>query len=573
MYIKTKSFACPLTFASLLSLAGCAVSPSNMEEVTESNQGIAPAPSNSQAAIGPAPASPSATTQRAADANDIARSRAFVDERYRQSDVKHSFKTIFGETVDCIDFFASPGARALSARGTPIRGLPRPPAPPVGASAGARSATDVTFNGQPDDEGHPRACPTSTAPMLRVTVADIQSVGGMDAYLKRHTKPHGSRGPTLSPPGAPAATPADLSHYAHATETVARAPTGSLWTSGEATFSIFSPPVPDNYDHDLSQIWLYSGTGFNTSYISSSSCTTDCIQSVEVGWRVEPKEFQGAHLFTYATANGYFSGSYDGLPGGLKWMPYPEAKMVPGQQLLAGTIGGATHELHVVAQFSAGAGWWIWADVDGANGSWLGYYPSSEYTGPMASNAQTFQAGGEVYNTESTWVVPMGSGSASNAGYGQAAYARNVKVAAGGQSTYYPPSSALSLAVEAPTAYGGTLVAAGGPPSSNWLYWGAAAPSAPPTPCSDLCADPTKVAVNGSLSENNLGTGSVCIETLSRVQGGNCGNMVSPRVLTVNGTSMPCNNSNWTTVPPARNGGYCVQTSAGDRPSAFVTLW
>jgi len=52
-----------------------------------------------------------APVRGSADAHDIARSRAFVDGRYRQSDAKHSFKTIFAETVDCIDFFATPGAR------------------------------------------------------------------------------------------------------------------------------------------------------------------------------------------------------------------------------------------------------------------------------------------------------------------------------------------------------------------------------------------------------------------------------------------------------------------------------
>jgi len=30
---------------------------------------------------------------------------------------------------------------------------------------------------------------------------------------------------------------------------------------------------------------------------------------------------------------------------------------------------------------------------------------------------------------------------------------------------------------------------------------------------------------------------------------------------------------NWTKIPAARGGGYCVQTTTGDYPWAFVTLW
>jgi hypothetical protein len=49
---------------------------------------------------------------------------AWLDSRYHKSDVQHSFKTMFGETVDCVDYFAQPGVRALSARGITIQPQP-----------------------------------------------------------------------------------------------------------------------------------------------------------------------------------------------------------------------------------------------------------------------------------------------------------------------------------------------------------------------------------------------------------------------------------------------------------------
>ncbi len=98
-------------------------------------------------------------------------------------------------------------------------------------------------------------------------------------------------------------------------------------------------------------------------------------------------------------------------------------------------------------------------------------------------------------------------------------------------------------------------------------------PAAPASPCSGLCSNPKKFSWVGSYQGSNIGTGAVCLETTQVVHGGNCGNFVSPRTLRVNGELRPCNNLNWATVPPARNGGYCIQTTAGSHPWAFITTW
>lgn len=94
-------------------------------------------------------------------------------------------------------------------------------------------------------------------------------------------------------------------------------------------------------------------------------------------------------------------------------------------------------------------------------------------------------------------------------------------------------------------------------------------------PCAGLCNNPVvfTIAPYGSYQSGNLGTGNVCRETMSNVVGGNCGNFASPRILTVNGTTMVCNNQNWSFIPAKRNGGYCIQTTSGNWPWAFFTAW
>jgi hypothetical protein len=81
------------------------------------------------------------------------------------------------------------------------------------------------------------------------------------------------------------------------------------------------------------------------------------------------------------------------------------------------------------------------------------------------------------------------------------------------------------------------------------------------------------VIFNGALQSGNLGTQATCHQTAATINGGNCGNFVSPRALFVNGTQMTCNNGNWPTLPAKVNGGYCVYTTAGNQPWAYFTTW
>ena len=92
-------------------------------------------------------------------------------------------------------------------------------------------------------------------------------------------------------------------------------------------------------------------------------------------------------------------------------------------------------------------------------------------------------------------------------------------------------------------------------------------------PCDGICTSPTTFSMSGSYSSGNLGTGTVCRQTTSVVRGGNCGNLVSPRTLSVNGTPMTCNGGSWSTTPAARNGGYCVSATSGNYAWGYFTVW
>lgn len=95
----------------------------------------------------------------------------------------------------------------------------------------------------------------------------------------------------------------------------------------------------------------------------------------------------------------------------------------------------------------------------------------------------------------------------------------------------------------------------------------------PASPCAGLCENPSPVSWSGSYQSGNLGTGAICQETTQPVVGGNCGSLAPGRQLLVNGATQTCNGANWSAVPPPRNGGYCIQTTPGDWPWAFYTLW
>ena len=91
-------------------------------------------------------------------------------------------------------------------------------------------------------------------------------------------------------------------------------------------------------------------------------------------------------------------------------------------------------------------------------------------------------------------------------------------------------------------------------------------------PCAGVCANPTKIPAQ-NFNSMGVGLGAACFETTFNILGGNCFNFTG-RTLKLNGTTETCTGSNWPTPLPAKkNGGYCIDVSAGSNASAgFVTF-
>lgn len=90
------------------------------------------------------------------------------------------------------------------------------------------------------------------------------------------------------------------------------------------------------------------------------------------------------------------------------------------------------------------------------------------------------------------------------------------------------------------------------------------------TVCDGICSNPVRLGIGGS---GDLGASEHCYVVESVVSGGNCGNFDEGRVLSVNGQEMACAWQNWSSIPDAVDGGYCIFVSAGTPDWAAFNIW
>jgi Neprosin len=426
-------------------------------------------------------------------AAEAARIQAFVDSRYKASDVRSSFRTKFGEDIDCVDFFAEPGVKAMAARGEPITELPVPPPIPEAflkqhrSSHVTRPEDGVSFRGQLDDDGRPEKCPVGTVAEVRITAEQIQREGGLDAFRDhRYPRKHGRPAP---PTNGQCSGPADYPTYGHVVGTVVNdiPPLSQV----QDTMAIYDPADgPNVYNHSLAQLWL---TGGQNSAISTCgggpavACTSNCIRSIELGWRVA-NTFSDRlpHLFTFSTIDGYSStGCYDTnssscefyAPNGTCKCPafIPDPSLASGytfgQTLPFNPTGEAPAELATMVFQDGSNNYWLIVQADGEDPGIVGYYAASDFTIPM----DTFQIGGEVDNNAASCAstdpfldtgIFMGSGAPPVAGYEVAAYHHDYN-AWEGDSSEVTSASICSTRPE----YSFSLVG-GDPAWQNYFFYG-----------------------------------------------------------------------------------------------------
>jgi len=173
-------------------------------------------------------------------------------------------------------------------------------------------------------------------------------------------------------------------------------------------------------------------------------------------------------------------------------------------------------------------------------------------------------------NITSTWIPPLSSAVSSGTSMASPHVVGAAALYLGANPSATPAQVAAQLIAQATP----NVIQGAGVGSPNRLLYMGFLNSAPPAgPCDGLCTNPTNFTINGSYQSGQLGTGAVCRQTTSVVHGGNCGNFASPRTLRVNGVLEPCTNTNWPSVPPPRNGGYCYQATPGNYAWAYFTAW
>jgi hypothetical protein len=431
---------------------------------------------------GPAGGDLSATSSGARDLAQtpaqIRRIQSFLDARYVNADVRHRFQSRFGENIDCIDFFAQPGVKALAAEGIHFDEIPKAR---VDERRPDPDQMDFGFAGDPDQDGHARICPEGSVPMKRITSAEILAAGGLDAFRAAESAPPlRLRAAIKAAQEAPLPATAcdtqfgiDFDKYAHVQQTY-NDNNQNILVTGTASLSIHVPTFPTISPGTIrGQMWMYSGYGVNNTALK---CTCGgageavCAQSVEAGWQVT-----GATptLFTFATNDGYhthcFGGATCTAPAPI-WVQV-SSRYMPGMALAPSTPFGTQSEISLSVSYLAFGGG-SWSIMTGAEV--IGGFAAKYFSGAMKTKAQTYQVGGEAIDPSNNWGVPMGSGAQPETGYGQAAYVHDVKACKDSTGTACLAPAAVSPVQTRPLNYRATSTPARKPGSSwgNWFYYG-----------------------------------------------------------------------------------------------------
>jgi len=391
------------------------------------------------------PAGPSTAVAQTSTATSAdARVRAYLDSNYRRSDVRHGFRTRFAEDIDCVDFYAQQGVRALVAAGLPVLS----PAA-VTTAAPPEGGVVSSFDGSPDENGNARRCPDGTVPILRTSPDEIARAGGLDSWLARRQKHHGPMHSAAAPDFV------DAPNYYHAIGVNSTSMTNVQ--GGKMTTHIWNPivqnpvtgcdvpnPPANCKDHSISQLWLSSSANGLWTDPNDTSCSAaphaNCVQTVEFGWNVDVYLYKDGgddgngptHLFTYFTADGYHQTGCYNL--GCGFVLLSGGGYTPGQLL---GFTPSNHEITLqVSYFSQGSvtGW-----MYNVNGTSIGYYPTSLFnngyggTKPLTRWISGFETGGEVWDNNPRPHTAMGTGVSATTGWSGtgdwtgAAYHRNLQ--------------------------------------------------------------------------------------------------------------------------------------------------
>jgi Neprosin len=382
---------------------------------------------------------PDTITNRAAlstpgDALEQARVAAYIDSQYSSPDVRHSFRTRFGEDIDCVDFFKQPAFRNGA---KPPATIPTRRVSPAGPSRAISPIVSSINDGSMDENGQQRLCPADSVPIVRVSPDRIAGVGGLDKFLLAHGK-------SQLPPGPGSSPPPSVAGFKYGLGIDNSYPSGS-WLF-DSTMSVYNPSIAaGTVDHSISQIWLRSPG------VVEPCSGTACVQTLEAGWNVDSNLYgdSSTHFFIYSTQDGYqTTGCYNLetscfnggsiVSSGSGFVMAPGAAFTPSQIISTATVGFPNPDEFELG-WESGVDpasnervWYLWVNFEYE----IGWIPAVYFdlgTGggnaPMIDSFSFGQAGGEVYDSAPgghDTTADMGSGQFAARGAWEAAYHRNV---------------------------------------------------------------------------------------------------------------------------------------------------
>jgi len=343
---------------------------------------------------------------RVMDTASFEEMRRYVLATYEGIHVGHSFVRD-NNHFDCVPIMEQPSVRALG-----LKEIASPP--PAGhdfsndsgqdSFGGERSVT-VTSQFDPkqafDEFGNAVVCEDQTIPMARITLEQVTRFPSLREFFEK--SPRENEASAVLHPGQiipPASAGTHVYSFTYSPDEKNKGITdgNNLWSPAVSTTQIFS----------LSQLWEIGDNGGET-------------QTAEAGWQVYPAMYniKKAALFIYWTADGYNqTGCYNlTCPGFVQ----TNNSVTLGAGFSHYSVkGGTQYEIDLEYKLSGGK-WWFYF-----GGTAVGYYPASQYKpGTMATYSKYSEYGTEAVSN--TKIDPReGSGQWSTAGFGQAAYHRNL---------------------------------------------------------------------------------------------------------------------------------------------------
>jgi hypothetical protein len=366
----------------------------------------------------------------------FAEMKSYLLKLYDGVSATHSFVDENGQIFDCVPIEQQP---ALKGAKKIAHAADQPGAPEPSHELQAQSQLSPE---RKDKYGNSMWCPPGTVAVRRITMDELARFEDMRNFFQK--SPAGGRHPRLGSSNTKAVS--GTHQYAHAFQNVKN-------LGGRSKLNIWTPAVdPSIHTFSLSQQWYAAGSP---------------VQTVEVGYQIYPQKYNTFKpvFFIYWTADGYNNTGCYNLDCSA-FVQTNSSWIIGGALSTSSNTGGTQYEIDVSYYLFQG-NWWLYVG-GGAASNAIGYYKASQFgTGPLATNADNIDYGGEVVNVTS--FPAMGSGAFASEGWQRAAYQSGIEYfpTTGGKTT-----ASLTASQPSPGCYTINLLSAAAPWSSYFFYGG-----------------------------------------------------------------------------------------------------